>query len=69
MIWQGWRNVPVRKPLAVIAFIWTVGFCSIAFYWSRDIPPGIQSVMIAVVPSCIIGYAGSSAWEATKKDE
>jgi hypothetical protein len=68
MSWPGWHKVSVRKPLAVAAFVWTMGLCTAAFCFERDIPPGIQSVMIAVVPSCIVGYAASSAWEATKKD-
>jgi hypothetical protein len=66
--WPGWNRVCVRKPLAVAAFIWTMLLCTAAFFMGRDIPPGVQSVMIAVVPSCIVGYAASSAWEATKKD-
>jgi len=71
MRWPGWSNVSVRKPLAVAAFVWTMGLCSIAFFMGRDIPPGIQSILIAVVPSCILGYCGSSAWETTHqpKDE
>ena len=68
MTWPGWRNIPIRKPLAVAAFTWTMFLCTAAFFMGRDIPPGVQSVMIAVVPSCIVGYAASSAWEATKKD-
>jgi hypothetical protein len=67
-MWSGWRNVPVRKPLAVGAFTWTMLLCTAAFFMGRDIPPGVQAVMIAVVPTCIVGYAASSAWEATKKD-
>jgi hypothetical protein len=68
MAWPGWHRVSVRKPLAVAAFTWTVFLCTAAFFMGRDIPTGVQSVMTAVVPTCIGGYALSSAWEATKKN-
>ena len=66
MRWPGWHRVSVRKPLAVAAFVWTMSLCTAAFFMGVDIPPGIQSVLIAVVPSCVVGYAASSAWEATQ---
>jgi hypothetical protein len=69
MSWPGWHRVSVRKPLAVAAFAWTMGICTAAFCLDRDIPPGIQSVMIAVVPSCIVGYAASSAYESVRREE
>jgi hypothetical protein len=76
MHWQGWRNVSVRKPLAVLSFVWTMGLCTAAYFMGRDIPPGIQSILSAVTPTCIGGYALSSAYEAArvpkeeeKKDE
>jgi hypothetical protein len=71
MKWPGWRKVSVRKPMAAAAFVWTVSLCSAAFFMDRDIPPGIQAVMIAFVPSCIVGYAASSAYESvrTREDE
>jgi hypothetical protein len=65
-LWPGWHKVSVRKPLAAAAFVWTMGLCTAAFCTGRDIPPGVQSVLIAVAPTCIAGYAASSAYEAVK---
>jgi hypothetical protein len=67
--WPGWRNISVRKPLAAAAFVWTMFLCTAAFFMGRDLMPGVTSVLIAIVPSCIVGYAASSAWEATQKEE
>ena len=67
--WPGWHKISVRKPLAVAAFVWTMSLCTAAFFMDRDIPSGVQSVLIAVVPSCIVGYAASSAYETVKGHE
>jgi hypothetical protein len=72
MKWRGWRRVSVRKPLAVAAFVWTMSLCTAAFFMARDLPSGVVSVLLALVPSCIVGYAASSAYEAgqgPKKEE
>jgi hypothetical protein len=65
--WPGWCNVSVRKPLAVFSALWGAGVCTLAFFFNRDIPPGIVSVMVAIIPTCIGSYAASSAWETTQK--
>jgi hypothetical protein len=68
MSWPGWHKISVRKPLAVFSVVWGAVMCTVAFCLNRDIPPGVVSVMVAIIPTAIGSYAASSAWEATKKD-
>lgn len=66
MKWPGWYNVPVRKPLAALSTLWGMAICTVAFALGRDIPPGVQSVMIAIIPACVGSYAASSAYETVR---
>jgi hypothetical protein len=61
-----WHRISVRKPLAVMSFFWTMGLCTVAYFMGRDIPPGIQSILIAVAPTCIGSYVLSSAYESVR---
>jgi hypothetical protein len=64
--WPGWHKVSVRKPLAVLAAVWCLALPTMAWVTGRDIPPGAVSVLLAVAPSCVLGYCGSSAYEAAR---
>jgi hypothetical protein len=66
MSWPGWHKVSVRKPLAVFSAFWGAAICTAAFGLDRDLPPGVVSVMVAIIPTCIGSYAASSAYEAVK---
>ncbi len=66
MKWPGWYNVSVRKPLAALSTLWGMLLCTIAFVTGHDIPPGVQSVMIAIIPACVASYAASSAYETVR---
>jgi hypothetical protein len=64
--WPGWHKISVRKPLAVVSAVWGAAMCTGAFLFGRDLPPGVVSVMVAIIPTCIGSYAASSAYEAVK---
>jgi hypothetical protein len=63
---MNWAKTCVRKPMAVYSAAWGAGIVSLAFYFERDIPPGIVDVMKVLIGACVGGYCLSSGWEAGK---
>jgi hypothetical protein len=69
MTWPGWRNVSVRKPLAVASFVLAGGLCAASFTLGRDLPPNAADALKWLVAVAVGGYAGTSAWETVKRRE
>ena len=65
--WPGWYNLSVRKPIAVATFIWCMLLCTLSFIFNRDIPQGAVTILSWIVPSCLLGYHASSAYETCHK--
>ncbi|GHV34416.1 hypothetical protein FACS1894187_04920 [Synergistales bacterium] len=66
--WPGWKHISARKPLAVAAFIWAMGLCTVVFFKGRDFPPNVTEIVKWVSVTVIGGYCGTSAWEAVHKE-
>lgn len=64
--WPGWKNIPMRKPLAfgivLYSGILLLGYsiCGI------DVPPGIAGLLQTLIYTCVGGYAATSAYEAVR---
>lgn len=67
MKWRGWRNVPARKPLAVYSVLFASAVIVRHVWIGMDVPPNISGLLQMIVTVCVGSYAGSSAWEATRR--
>ena len=67
MKWRGWKNVPARKPLAVYSVVFASAIIVRHVWIGIDVPQNISGLLQMIVTVCVGSYAGSSAWESTRR--
>ena len=66
----GWvRGLPLRKLLALALTVISLPMIVISFAINRDIPPNTATLLTALCTGGLLGYMGSSAYEAVRKEQ